>query len=199
MDILVFGDQTVDPHQFLINALLQKEKPLLTSFLERTHVALRAEIQRLPRHRRDQIPAFSSVHELTRRYFNSKVRDPAIDSTLLCVAQFSHWIGLHEDRPLEYPVPQNTRIIGICTGLLAASAIASCSSLASLIPLAVETVAVAFRVGALVATVSDVLERRLVGEDAWSTVIGGQHIGSAENEIAEFNKAQVQTPFCPSL
>lgn len=190
MDILIFGDQTVDPQQFLVDALLRKEKPLLAGFLERTHVALRAEIGRLPRYRRDQLPDFSSVHELARRYYGSKTRDPALDSTLLSVAQFSHWIALHEDRPLEYPVPKDTQILGVCTGLLAASAVASCPSLAPLIPLAVETVAIAFRAGELVATVSDRLEQRLEN-DTWSTIIGGQHMFSIESEIEEFNKEQV--------
>lgn len=132
MNILVFGDQTVDPHKFLLDALLLKEKPFLTNFLQRTHVALRAETRSLPRHRRDSIPAFSNIHELTISYIGSNIRDPAIDSSLLCIAQLSHWIGLHEERPFEYPIPEDTHILGICTGQLATSAIASCSSLNAL-------------------------------------------------------------------
>lgn len=190
MDIFAFGDQTVDSHTFLAQALLRKENPFLTTFLQRTQVALRDEIQRLPRYRRDQIPQFSTIHELSRRYYASEARDPALDSTLLCISQLAHWIGLHEENPLEYPDPKDAQILGVCTGLLAASAVASCSSLASLIPLAVETVTIAFRTGALVAANSDSLEKCST-EDSWSTVVGGQQAHSMQDEIDNFNEGQV--------
>lgn len=97
-----------------------------------------------------------------------------------------------EDRPLEYLQVSKTQILGICTGLLAASAVASCNSLTSLIPLAVQTVVVAFRLGSRVASTGAQIESRAERDQEWSTIVVGLGSEAAEAALADFNETQVR-------
>jgi len=93
MDVILFGDQTVDPKQFLTKVLRRKGSPLLTSFLEQVQVALQDEISVLPATARKGLPAFSNVAELVERYHTAEQPNIAIESTLTCLAQLTHFIG----------------------------------------------------------------------------------------------------------
>jgi hypothetical protein len=93
MDVILFGDQTVDPKQFLTKLLRRKGSPLLTSFLEQVQVALQIEISALPATCRKNLPAFSNLAELVDRYHAAEQPNIAIESTLTCLAQLTHFIG----------------------------------------------------------------------------------------------------------
>ena len=92
MDVILFGDQTVDPAQFLIK-VLRRKSPLLSSFLEQVQVALQEEISLLPATVRKELPAFSNVAELVERYQTADQPSVAIENTLTCLAQLTHFIG----------------------------------------------------------------------------------------------------------
>ena len=95
----------------------------------------------------------------------------------------------------------DTRLLGLCTGFLAASAVASVDSLTALLPLAVEVLRVAFRTGAHVANVSERLEGRLDGQDSWSTILAGVDAQSAGEILERFHQSNVSTMsqlFCKS-
>ncbi|KAK2629894.1 hypothetical protein QTJ16_000714 [Diplocarpon rosae] len=186
MDVILFGDQTADPKTFLTKVLRRKGSPLLHSFLEQVQVALQDEISSLPSSSRRDLPPFSNVAELVERYYNAERYSIAMESTLTCLAQLSHFIGYYEEYPLEYP-SSSTEILGICTGLLSASAVASSSSLSSLIPLAVQTVRIAFRLGSRVSTVANQLETPTDQSQTWSTIVVGISRDEAEVAISEFN------------
>lgn len=47
-DILVVGDQSVDPSPFLVHALVKKPTPLLQAFLQDVQLTLGIEIASLP-------------------------------------------------------------------------------------------------------------------------------------------------------
>ena len=81
--------------------------------------------------------------------------------------------------------------MGVCTGLLAASAVASCNTLISLIPLAVQAVRIAFRLGLRVATVGRHLESPLDRGQTWSTIVLGLGSEAAEVALNDFNEKQV--------
>ena len=104
--------------------------------------------------------------------------------------------SIFENTPLNYPKPANSRILGICTGVLAAVAVASCDSLTSLIPLAVEIVRIAFRVGHCVARMADMLEQGPNAQLSWSTVVLGVGGSMATTAIETFNLEQVCRPSC---
>jgi hypothetical protein len=100
----------------------------------------------------------------------------------------------YEDFPLEYPQIRGTQILGVCTGLLAASAVASSRSLSSLIPLAVQTIRISFRLGSRVAIVGGQLESCRDKLRSWSTIVLGISAENAGAALADFNAAQVSFP-----
>lgn len=91
--------------------------------------------------------------------------------------RFSHF----EDASREYPGSSAVRAVGICTGLIAAAAIASARSLSELLPVALEATKLSFRIGNLAASSG----RDLTTDDAngsWSTIVTG--ISSREAQAA---------------
>src|SRR5436305_13563140 len=93
MDILVFGDQSIDSSPF-ITEFLAKGRPsiLCTLFLEKVAAALRVEVSQLPSVEREQIPNFSTIQELNERYHEKQAPNPAINSVLLSICQFVQYI-----------------------------------------------------------------------------------------------------------
>ena len=86
------------------------------------------------------------------------------------------------------PGPQ---LLGACTGLVAASAIASAGSLTTLLPLAVEAVRIAFRIGSYIGDIAqrvggphDVLE-------SWSTIVAVSDKKAAETALDDYNQEYV--------
>jgi len=188
MHIFLFGDQTADQSSFLPKVFACKDHVLLASFLDRVNVALREEVAQLPRITRQRIPDFSTVQELSLRYHERAEASPAVESTILCVAQLAHFIGYFEERPAEAFSASNTRILGLCTGLLAAAAVASARSLTDLIPLAVEAVRIAFRTGALVSTTSEALGQTNQARESWSYIVTNITEAAAKTAIDEFHR-----------
>ena len=91
-----------------------------------------------------------------------------------------------------YPRPDETYVLGLCTGSLAAAAISSCGSLSELLPAAVQTVLVAFRLGLCVVDVRDRLEQPSPGEpQSWSIVFPGLEPDRATTLLDAFCKAKV--------
>lgn len=190
MDVILFGDQTVDCQSFLKKALRRKNCPILSTFLEQAHAALQDELSSLPSTSRRHFAVFSSVSEFTERYFGADHPDLAVESAITCLAQLTHFIGFFEEHPLAYLEPSNTEVLAVCTGLLAASAVASCKSLTSLIPLAVQAVRIAFRLGSRVAAVGNQLESASDRQKTWSTIVMGLSPEAAERALEEFNESR---------
>jgi iterative type I PKS product template protein len=85
------------------------------------------------------------------------------------------------------PNPANTRIVGLCTGLIAGSVVASARSLSELIPLATEAVRIAFRTGSCVGAAKAALEHAANAKENWSTVVTGITESDARNALARFH------------
>ena len=71
--------------------------------------------------------------------------------------------------------------------MISASAIASADSLSALLPLAVEAVRVAFRLGAHVAGIAERLEEKRDYQDSWSTILAVADRASAETALQRFH------------
>ncbi|KAH0558765.1 Type I Iterative PKS, partial [Trichoglossum hirsutum] len=188
MHIFLFGDQTADQSSFLAKVFACKDHVLLVSFLDRVNVALREEVARLPQVTRQRIPDFSTVQELVLRHQERGESSPAVESTILCISQLAHFIGYFEERPAEAFSASNTRILGLCTGLLAAAAVASAKSLTDLISLAVEAVRIAFRTGAHVSSTAEALGQTSQARQSWSTIVTNISEDSAKAAIDEFHR-----------
>lgn len=105
-----------------------------------------------------------------------------------------------EELPASYPNPASSdhsslHLLGACTGLIAASAVASADSLVTLLPLAVEAVRIAFRVGAVVSDVASRLVGRPETSQSWSTVITVTDQEAAEMAVGKWNQAHVDPTY----
>jgi len=84
----------------------------------------------------------------------------------------------------------------MCTGALAAAAVSSCSSLSELLPAAVQTVQVAFRLGLCVVDVRDRIEGPTSEiAQSWSTVFSGLATAEATSLIKDFCESKVRKIF----
>jgi hypothetical protein len=93
MNVFIFGDQTADQVPLLKKIVSRRDNSLLATFLERASLAVREEIQRLPKTQRDAIPDFLTISQLVQLYHEKGLKVPAIESVLVTVAQLGHYIG----------------------------------------------------------------------------------------------------------
>lgn len=186
--VLLFGDQTAEQYPLLNKIVLHKENPLLRNFVERCAVALREECRLLPRSQRDMIPDFLSVNDLKEAYYQKGSKVAMIESALLVISQLGHYIGYFSENTSELPAAANTRVLGLCTGLLSAAAFVSVKSVEELVPFAVEFVRLAFRSGAVVDGTRNILSQ--VGEEKapWSTIVTGTTEKDAKEALAAFHR-----------
>lgn len=87
--------------------------------------------------------------------------------------------------------PSNTRIIGSCTGLLAAVAAASSPSLSLVPALGLLLVRVAFRAGLLVASTGDRLQQGST-DHCWSIAVMGMEADPMNELLRQFNSKEVR-------
>jgi Starter unit:ACP transacylase in aflatoxin biosynthesis len=93
MNTFVLGDQTASQTVLLQKICARKDNNLLTNFLERVAVALREEVQALPKAQRDTIPNFLRLSHLLEAYTDKGIKIAPIESSLLTIAQLAHFIG----------------------------------------------------------------------------------------------------------
>ncbi|OAK99816.1 ketoacyl-synt-domain-containing protein [Phaeosphaeriaceae sp. SRC1lsM3a] len=187
MNLLIFGDQTSDQYPLLRKACTWKNNAALTTFLDRVSVVIRDEVQKLPRTQRDQMPDFLTTWDLVEAYYSKGSKVPQMESCMVTIAQLAHYIGYYAENPSELPNPANTRIVGLCTGLLAASVVASARSLSELLPLATEAVRIAFRAGSCVGAAKDALENATDAKESWSTIVTGISEQDARDALNAFH------------
>ncbi|KAF4537425.1 putative polyketide synthase [Lasiodiplodia theobromae] len=187
IQVLLFGDVTCDYHAGLRSLVARKDNPVLTSFFERVTFALRAEIGKLPFSDRDGFVKFTTFVELLTRLNNAKIRHHALEKALTCVHQFASFISHCAQPGTSYPDASSTRIVGLCTGLLTGAAVSCTQSLTELIPVAVQTVVLAFRTGLVVADVRDRID---MGQPdrSWSIMIPGLSGTAAAPYLDEFSR-----------
>ena len=100
-------------------------------------------------------------------------------------------ISYYGDGGQLYPVGSQSHVIGLCTGLLASAAVASARTIGELIPLAVEAVVVALRLGLCAYKVRDYVGQYGGQSQSWSAVISGVGEEKALAIIAEFSTKKV--------
>lgn len=78
----------------------------------------------------------------------------------------------YESRPEEpYPSSEIAITVGLCVGQLSAIAVSQARSLVELIPLAVESVRIAFRTGMTATTIRDELEQQSSPTETWAMTL----------------------------
>ncbi|KAI1293162.1 polyketide synthase for naphthopyrone YWA1 [Xylaria venustula] len=184
--VYLFGDQTHDFVPGLRQLLRTKDSPLLLSFLEKTHFALRQEIAQQSCQTRELLPRFSNIGDFFAAYSADHGAAPALASTLTTIYQLGSFIRYYGDGCRQYPSGSDIVALGMCTGQLAASTIASASSVSELVCLAVQTVVIALRTGIHVTNTRNLLDN---GEDKnqnWSYIVPRLPVETAISRIEQF-------------
>ncbi|KAF2717199.1 polyketide synthase [Polychaeton citri CBS 116435] len=186
--VLLFGDQTADQYALIHKIALRKDNALVSTFAEKVAVVLREETSALPRTQRSQIPDFLTLNDLLEMYYQKGVKIPTIESAFVTIAQLGHFIGYFSENPTELPYPATTRALGLCTGILAASAVVSAKTVTELVTIGPEFVRIAFRSGAAVNNVREAIGQVNEDKAPWSTIVTGTNEKEAKEALAAFHK-----------
>lgn len=92
-----------------------------------------------------------------------------------------------------YPSGSDSAIIGLCTGLLPSAAVSCSKTVGELIPVAVETVVLALRLGLCVHSVRKLVDRGTSNSPSWSALVSGISEGEALDKIREFSSQKVSS------
>ncbi|KAL8929531.1 MAG: hypothetical protein Q9208_001200 [Pyrenodesmia sp. 3 TL-2023] len=188
MKIILFGDQTTDYHNNLRIKLRERNNPVLSSFLDQANAALCEEVARQPRLVRDTIPSFSTLLDLVDWFDEDKKSNPAVESAICTTCQIACLICYLYQSSSQFD-PSNTRIIGSCTGLLAAVAASSSPNLSRLPSLGVLLVRIAFRAGLLVASTGNRLQQGST-DQCWSVAVMGVERDPMDELLEQFNSTE---------
>nr|P9WET3.1 RecName: Full=Non-reducing polyketide synthase Preu8; Short=NR-PKS Preu8 [Preussia isomera]UNY67718.1 polyketide synthase Preu8 [Preussia isomera] len=188
MNVLVLGDQVADHLQLLENTYHRKNNASVKGFLDRATDVLLSEIAKLPKRQRENIPEFRTILNLVQLYRERGLAIPHVESALVTVSQLAYYIGYFADYPTDLPNPENKRVLGLCTGQLAASVVASSHTLDELLPIALEAVKLAFRTGLEVACQGEAIEQGPLSSEKWSTVVQDITEDEAMSLIDNFHK-----------
>ncbi|KAL1970787.1 hypothetical protein VTN77DRAFT_2621 [Rasamsonia byssochlamydoides] len=191
--VYLFGDQTGEFDAGLRRLIQAKNNSLLMSFFERCFHSLRHEIAQLPPSDRQIFPRFTSIVDLLARYRESRP-NPALESTLTCIYQLALFISYYGDEGQVYPLGSDSYVIGLCTGLLASTAVSSSRTVGELIPVAIEAVVIALRLGLCALKVRDFVGQNEAHSQSWSAVLSGIQEDQALEAIREFSKQKALPP-----
>ena len=203
LKLYLFGDQTYDIQSYLKDLIQYRHNPVLEDFLVKAYDAIRAEIYNLPREIRDDLPRFTCIDDIVFRKQGGK-RCVPLDMAVTCMYQLG--VFIRYGRFLRIPVQKlnnlcsqvdsrhycgdNARILGLCTGALAAAAVSCSRSTLELIPMAVDTVIVAFRTGMHVTDIAQRVAPSDASDRSWSIIVPG--LASAEAAVNRFCEQTVR-------
>ncbi|KAJ5995510.1 polyketide synthase [Penicillium waksmanii] len=191
LKLYIFGDETGDFVESLQRLCERRKDVLLLHFLEELNKVLRDEVRRQARDVRVQIPEFTDVLDLVRRYRRSGSRNQILETTLTCVCQLATIISFFGNQTSQYFTPSDSAFAGFCTGLLSASSVATSQDTLQLISNALTTVRVAFRIGAKVNGAAQRLSKDgdAAVAQSWTTLIIGAQKEASIVALTQFNES----------
>lgn len=173
VSLFLFGDQSYDFVPSLRELLETNDNPILSAFLDQAHYVIRAQaIKSLPPSIHKACRT-ASLAQLLRKYVEGTL--PASFTTpLFCLTQLGCFMRDHS--LCRYPTAGCNFNLGICGGALAAAAISCSRSVSELLPVAVQTVLIAFRLGICITERRDQLEAAVSERSRpWSVTIPLNH------------------------
>jgi hypothetical protein len=108
---------------------------------------------------------------------------------------------IHSQARHGYPSPRDSRLLGLCTGALAAAAVSCARDVVELLALAVDSVLVAFRTGVSAASAGKRVTRTDQSNSqsgisrSWSLVAAGQAASQAVEDFGERSVRNTTTVF----
>ncbi|KGO63928.1 Male sterility, NAD-binding [Penicillium italicum] len=181
LKLYLFGDQTYDLQPHIQELLQSRSNPVLEDFLVRSYDAIRVEIYNLPPSTRETYPRFTCVDDLLLWGQSGNGIIP-LDMATTCLYQLGLFIT--QVQPDDFSA-QKSRVLGLCTGALAAVAVACSRSVVDLVPLAVNAVCVAFRAGVRVKDVAHRVTSSNEPKLSWSAIIPGASSVEAIHQFCE--------------
>lgn len=181
LKLYLFGDQTYDLQPHLHELLQNRSNPVLEDFLVKSYDAVRVEIYKLPPSIRKIYPRFTCVDDLLLCNQGGNGLVP-LDMAVTCLCQLGMFI--RQVQPDDFSA-QESRAVGLCTGALAAAAVACSRSVIDLVPLAVNAVRVAFRTGVRVKDVAHRVNPSNEPKQSWSAIIPGSSSAEAINHFCK--------------
>ncbi|KAL8779358.1 MAG: hypothetical protein Q9194_001493 [Teloschistes cf. exilis] len=164
--VFVFGDQTCNVNAKLRQLLLQQGNPILTTFFEQAFYVIRTELGYLPVAEQKTFPRFNSIADLLSRQRRDGVNQ-ALQTAL-------SKMGMADKDPAKPIWTSRALVPG--------------STLSELLPAAVQTVAVAFRLGLFVMRFRDGIEKSSEKAAVWSVLFPGLTVEKTEHELEDFIK-----------
>lgn len=179
MKLYLFGDQTYDLQTHLRDLLQKRNNPVVEDFLLRSYDAVRTEIYKLPPPTREAYPRFTCVDDLILWNQIGK-RIVPLDMAVTSIYQLGMFIS--QSDPGDF-FEGKALALDLCTGSLAAAAVACSHSVVDLVPLAVNAVVVAFKTGVLVNEVAHRVASPQESDQSWSVLIPGSKSSEAIREF----------------
>ncbi|KAI1480090.1 ketoacyl-synt-domain-containing protein [Daldinia eschscholtzii] len=181
LKLYLFGDQTYDIQPHLRELMLYRHNPILEDFLVRVYDAIRTEIYQLPAEVRDDLPRFTCLDDLVLWKQDGK-RCIALDMAVTCMYQLGVFISQADTWGFH---ANDSRVLGLCTGALAAAAVGCSRNTLELIPVAVDAVVVAFRTGMHVTDMAQRLQTSDSSDSSWSIIVPGSASADAVRRFCE--------------
>ncbi|KXG47306.1 Acyl transferase/acyl hydrolase/lysophospholipase [Penicillium griseofulvum] len=179
LKLYLFGDQTYDLQTHLKDLLQKRNNPVVEHFLVRSYDAVRAEIFKLPPSIREAYPRFTCVDDLIMWNQNGERLVP-LDMAVTSIYQLGMFIS--QSDPGDF-FAGKALVLGLCTGSLAAAAVACSHSVVDLVPLAVSAVVASFKTGVLVNEVAHRVASPQESDQSWSVLIPGSKSSEAIHEF----------------
>ncbi|POR36607.1 Polyketide synthase [Tolypocladium paradoxum] len=215
MRLHIFGDRPFDNYSFFAE-FCREGRPgvLAAAFIEQACLALRDEVQVPAKAQHRGIQVFRTLQQLNESHRSSTVKNLGVDNALVCLAQLCHYIEYvpvpsHQPQPFPHTDELDSRIekhaddvekrqevhfAGVGVGLFAATAAASSASPATLIPLAVQAVLLAFRIGSHVSSIGDEIwsaDEDSEPSESWTYIFPHIPAEEAELRLAQFHESHI--------
>ena len=189
LKLYLFGDQTFHLHPHFEMLLRSRDNLILDNLLVKAYNVIRTEIHKLPPQVRDALPRFTCLEDLVLWRQDGR-RCVPLDMAATCLYQLGAFII--QANPGDFAADK-ARVLGLCTGALAAAVVSCSRSTLDLIPLAIDAIVVAFQIGLLVRDCAG----RVIGLDendqSWSIIVPGS------TAVEVINQFCAQTVICLSL
>ncbi|KAF2853068.1 ketoacyl-synt-domain-containing protein [Plenodomus tracheiphilus IPT5] len=167
LKLYLFGDQTFHTQAQFERLLQSRDNPALESLLFKAYNSIRTEVYKLSPQIRKGFPRLTCLEDLVLPRQDGRRCIP-LDMATTCLYHLGTFVVRAD--PGDF-ASGKACALGLCTGALAAAAVSCSRSTLDLIPLAVDAIAVAFRVGLLVESCARQLVQPDKNDQSWSVIV----------------------------
>lgn len=165
LKLFLFGDQTFRLQTHFKVLLQNRDNAVLDDFLTKAYRKIRSALYTLPTEERKDLPRLTCLEDLVLWEPDGKgQRCVPLDMALTCLYQMGEFI--RQADPGDFAADR-VCVAGLCTGALSAAAVSCSRSILDLVPLGLDAITAAFRIGLLVADCARRLTSADESEQSW--------------------------------